>query len=57
MKKALILKQKEYVDNEKVKQFEGKIEKKCTYMSEKKIETPYPTSVDDYIGTCLIHVI
>jgi len=38
LKKALILKQKEYVDNEKVKQFEGKIEKENKYMSEKKKE-------------------
>ncbi len=36
LKKALILKQKEYVDNEKVKQFEGKIEKENKYISEKK---------------------
>ena len=38
LKKALILKQKGDVDNEKVKQLEGKIEKENKYMWEKKKE-------------------
>ena len=38
LKKALILKQKGEVDNEKVKQLEGKIEKENKYMWEKKKE-------------------
>ena len=38
IKKALILKQKGEVDNEKVKQLEGKVEKENKYMWEKKKE-------------------
>ena len=38
LKKALILKQKGEVDNEKVKQLEGKVEKENKYMWEKKKE-------------------